>query len=175
MPSSTVNDIAAFEEQHHYGCLTDLEFAAAVASLLRDQTNQPVGHPAWLTTLTSEIAELEAEWKRAQWDRYAMPVRGGRILPSRWLAAACCAWPIIGIPLFALFCWPALAALSNRFREAPWPGWAALLALVLIPTAIFPAFVYWWAIQLERADAEFKTRRAAIILETLHRRADETN
>src|SRR5689334_20331806 len=111
MASSIIKDIAAFEEQHRYGCLTDLELAAAVAGVLPVRADDAAGHPAWLTAVATEVAELDAEWKRAQSDRHAIPVRGGRILPSRGLAAAFCAWPVVGIPLFAFFFWPALATL----------------------------------------------------------------
>src|SRR5262245_39460084 len=149
MASSIIDDIAAFEEQHRYGCLTDLEFAAAVAGVLPARADDAAGHPAWLTAVATEVARLEAEWKRAQSDRHAIPVRGGRILPSRELAAAFCAGPVVGLTLLAFLFWPALATLSDRFREAGWQAWAALVALVLIPTALFPALVYWWAIEFK--------------------------
>jgi hypothetical protein len=134
------------------------------------------GHPTWwLTGLSGEVAQLEAEWKRERSDRHAIPIRGGRILPSRWLAAAFCAAPIVGIPLFAFFFWPALATLSDRFWEAGWPAWMALVALVLISAVLCPALVYWWAIELERAEADFRKRRAAIIVGTLRRRTVESH
>ena len=172
MASSIIEDIAAFEEQHRYGCLTDLEFAAAVAGVLPVRSEDAAGHPVWLTAVATEVAQLNAEWKRAQSDRHAIPIRGGRILPSRWLAAAFCAWSVVGIPLFAFFFWPALATLSDGFWEAGWPAWAALVTLVLMSAALFPALVYWWAIQFERAEADFQRRRAAIILGALRRRAE---
>jgi uncharacterized membrane protein YhaH (DUF805 family) len=172
MASSIIEDIAAFEEQHRYGYLTDLEFAAAVAGVLPARTDDAVRHPAWLTAVATEVAQLDAEWKRAQSDQHAIPVRGGRILPSRWLAAAFCASSVVGIPLFAFFFWPALTTLSDRFREAGWQAWAALVALVLIPAALFPALVFWWAIEFERAEADFRRRRAAIILGALRRRTE---
>jgi len=170
--SITEEDIAAFEEQHRYGCLTDLEFAAAVAGVLLARADDVARHPVWLTALATEVAQLDAEWKRTQSDRHSIPIRGGRILPSRWLAAAFCAWPVVGISMFAFFFWPALATLSNPFREAGWPAWATLVALVLIPTAVFPALVYWWAIEFERAEADFRKKRAAIILGALRRRTE---
>src|SRR5262249_1937691 len=173
MASSIIEDIAALEEQLRYGCLTDLEFAAAVAGVLPAPADDAAGHPVWLTALATEVAQLDAEWKRAQSDRHAIPVRGGRVLPSRWLAAAFCAWPVVGIALFAFFFWPALTTLSDRFREAGWQAWAALVALVLIPTALFPGLVYWWAIEFERAEADFRRKRAAIILGALRRRTED--
>src|SRR5262249_35826325 len=112
--------------------------------------------------------------KRAQSDRYAIPVRGGRVLPSRWLAAASCAWSVVGIALFAFFFWPALTTFSDRIREAGWQTGAALGALVLIPTALFPGLVHSWAIEFERAEADFRKRRAAIILGGLRRRTEGT-
>jgi hypothetical protein len=172
MASSILEDIAALEEQYRYGCLTDLEFAAAVAAVLPAPADDPTRHPAWLTAVAAEVAHLDAEWKREQSDRHAIPVRGGRVLPSRWLAAAFCAGPVVGIPLFAYFFWPALATLSDGFREAGWQAWAALVALVLIPTTLCPALVYRWAIEYERAEADFRTRRAAIILGALRRRTE---
>src|SRR5262245_39079372 len=102
MASSIIDDITAFEEQHRYGCLTDLEFAAAVAGVLPTQA-EDAGHPAWLTAVTAEVAQLNAEWKRAQADRHAIPIRGGRVLPSRVLAAVFCIWPAVGLTLFAFF------------------------------------------------------------------------
>jgi hypothetical protein len=173
MASSIIEDIAAFEEQRRYGCLTDLEFAAAVAGLLPVRADDAAGHPVWLTAVATEVAQLDAEWKRAQSHRHAIPVRGGRILPSRRLAAAFCAWPVVGIPLFAFFFWPALVTLSDQFREAGWEAWAVLVALMLIPTSLFPALVYWWAIEFERAEADFLRRRAAIILGALCRRTED--
>ena len=172
MASSIIEHIAAFEEQRRYGCLTDLEFAAAVAGLLPVRADDAAGHPVWLTAVATEVAQLDAEWKRAQSGRHAIPVRGGRILPSRRLAAAFCALPVVGIPLFAFFFWPALATLSDHFREAGWEAWAVLGSLVLIPSALFPALVYWWAIEFERAEADFLRRRAAIILGALRRRTE---
>src|SRR5262245_6192286 len=112
MASSILEDVAALEDQHRYGCLTDLEFAAAVAAVLPAPADDAARHPAWLTVLATDVAQLDAEWKRAQADRYAVPVRGGRILPSRELAAAFCAWSVVGIALFAFFFWPALTTLS---------------------------------------------------------------
>jgi hypothetical protein len=88
------------------------------------------------------------------------------------LAAAFCAWSVVGISLFAFFFWPALATLSDGFREAGWPAWAALVALVLMSAALFPALVYWWAIEFERAEADFRKRRATIILGALRRRTE---
>jgi hypothetical protein len=175
MASSILKDIAALEEQHRCGCLTDLELAAAVAGVLPVRADDAATRPAWLTDVASEVAQLDAEWKRAQLDRHAIPIRGGRILPSRWLAAAFCAGPVVGTPLIAYLFWPALRALSDRFREAGWPAWGALAALVLSSTILFPAIVYWWAIQFERAETDFLRRRAAIILGALKRRTEETN
>jgi len=173
MASSIIEDIAAFEEQYRHGCLSDLEFAAAVARVLAVRAEDAAGQPVWLTAVATEVAQLDAKWKRIQFDRHAIPVRGGRILPSRWLAAAFCAWPVVGIPLLAFFFWPALASLSDRFREAGWQAWLALIALVLIPTALFPALVYWWAIKFERAEADFLRKRAAIILGALRGRTGD--
>jgi hypothetical protein len=170
MASSIIEDIAALEEQHRYGCLTDLELAAAVAGLLPDRADEAGGHTNWLTSLASEVAQLNAEWKRAQSDRHAIPIRCGSILPSRPLAAAFCAWSVIAIPLFAFFFWPALATLSDGFWAAGWPAWAALVTFVLLPTVVFPALVYRWANEFERAKADFQNRRAAIILGALRRR-----
>ena len=172
MASSIIADIAALEEQHLHGCLTDLEFAAAVAALLPAVADDAARHPAWLTAVAAEVARLNVEWKREQSERHPMPIRGGRVLPSRWLAAAFCAWPVVGIPLFAYFFWPALATLSGPFREAGWQAWAALAALVLIPVAVGPALVYRWAVGFERAEAEFREKRAAIILGALRRRTE---
>jgi len=42
-----------------------------------------------------------------------------------------------------------------------------------MPVAIFPALVYWWAIEFERAEADFLRRRAAIILGALRRRTED--
>src|SRR5262245_62900818 len=112
MASSIVLEIAAFEEQHRYGCLTDLELAAAVAGALRARADDAAGEPPWLTGLAGEVAQLSAEWKREQSERHAIPIRGGRILPSRWLAAVFCAAPMVGIPLFAFFF---LARAGNAF------------------------------------------------------------
>src|SRR5262245_21581259 len=123
MASSIIQDIAAFEEQHQHGCLTDLELAAAVAGVLPVQADAAAGHPVWLTTVSTEVAQLAAEWKREQLDRHAIPIRCGCILPSRWLAADFCAGPVIGLPLFAFFFWPALATLSDRFWAAGWQAW----------------------------------------------------
>jgi hypothetical protein len=167
MASSILEDILALEEQYRYGCLSDLEFAAAVASLLPAATDDTAQHPVWLTAVAREVAQLESEWKRAQSDQYAIPIRGGRILPSRTLAAACCAWSVVGIPLFAFFFWPAIRTLSDRFREAGWAAGASLVVLVLIPTILFPALAYWWAIEYERAEADFLRRRATIVLGAL--------
>jgi hypothetical protein len=172
MASSILEDIAALEEQHRYGCLTELELAAAVAAVMPARVDDAARHPVWLTELATEVARLDAEWKREQIDRHAIQIRGGRILPSRCLAATFCAWSVVGIPLFAFFFWPALATLSERFREAGWQAWVALVALVLIPAALFPALVYWWAIKFERAEADFRKRRVAIILEALRRRTE---
>src|SRR5262245_27702306 len=97
MTSSIIEDIAAFEEQHRYGCLTELEFAAAVAGVLPVRADDAAGQPVWLTALATEVAQLDAEWKRAQSDRHAIPIRGGWVPPSRWLAAAFCAGPVVGI------------------------------------------------------------------------------
>jgi hypothetical protein len=72
--------------------------------------------------------------------------------------------------MFAFLLWPALTTLSDRFREAGWQAWAALVTLVLIPIVLFPALVYWWAIEYERAEAAFRSKRAALILGALHRR-----
>ena len=171
MASPIIEDIAAFEDQHRYGCLTDLEFAAAVAGVLV-RTNDAAGHPAWLTAVATEVAQLDAEWKREQLDRHSIPIRGGRILPSRWLAGVFCASSVVGIPLFAVLAWPALEALADRFLEAGWQTWAPLVFLVLLPTVFFPTLVYWWAVQFERAEADFLSRRAAIILEALRRRTE---
>jgi hypothetical protein len=77
--------------------------------------------------------------------------------------------------LFAFFFWPALATLSDRFREAGWQAWAALVTLLLMPTAVFPALVYWWAIEFEQAEVDFRKRRAAIILGALRRRTEGSN
>lgn len=175
MATSILKDIAALEEQRRYGCLMDLEFAAAVAAVLPVQADDAAGHPVWLTAVAAEVSQLDAEWKRAQSDRHAIPIRGGRILPNRWLAAAFCGGSVVGISLFAYFFWPALATLTGPFREAGWLAWTAPVALVLMPTALFPALVYWWAIELERAEADFRSRRAAIILGALRRRTEETN
>ena len=172
MGSSIIEDIAAFEEQHRYGCLTDLELAAAIARVLPVRADDAAGHPAWLSALAIEVAQLDAEWKRAQSDRHAIPVRGGRILPRRGLAAVFCAWAVVGIPLFAFLFWPALATLSDGLREAGWRAWTALGTLLLIPAALFPALVYWWAIEFERAEADFLRRRAEIILGALPRRTE---
>src|SRR5687767_10840021 len=120
MASSILEHIAALEEQHRYGCLTDLEFAAAVAGMLPARADDAKEHPVWLTAVAAEVAQLDAEWKRAQSDRHAIPIRGGRILPSRGLAAVFCASSVAGISLFALFFWPALTTLSEPFREAGW-------------------------------------------------------
>jgi hypothetical protein len=174
MGSSILEEIAALEEQHRFGCLTDLEFAAAVAAVLPPQADDAARHPAWLTAVATEVVRLDAEWNQAQSDRHAIPIRCGCILPSRGLAAAFSAWSVVGISLFAYFFWPALTTLSKGFREAGWQAWAALMALVLIPTALFPALVYWWAIEFERADADFRTRRAAIILRAFRRRTEAT-
>lgn len=171
MASTILEDIAAFEEQHRFGCLTDLEFAAAVAGVLPSQADA-ARNPVWLTALATEVAQLDADWKRVQSDQHSFPTRGGRMLPSRWLAAAFCAWSVVGISAFAFFFWPALATMSDAFREAGWQVWATLVALVLIPTAVFPALVYWWAIEFERAEADFRRRRAAIILGALRRRTE---
>ena len=46
MASSIIEDIAALEEQHQYGCLTDLEFAAAVAGVLPVRTDDRPGIPS---------------------------------------------------------------------------------------------------------------------------------
>ena len=173
MASSIIEDIAALEEQYRYGCLTDLELAAAVAAVLSAPADDVAAYPVWLTAMATEVAQLDVEWKQAQSNRYAIPIRSGRILPSRRLAAAFCAWSVVGIPLFAYFFWPALATLSTPFQEAGWPAWAALIAFVLIPTALFPALVYWWAIEFERAEADFLRRRAAIILGALRRRTED--
>jgi len=170
MASSIIKDITALTEQHQCGGLTDLEFAAAVAAVLPAPADDAVRHPAWLSALATEMAELNAEWKREQSDRHSIPIRSGRILPSRELAAACCAWSVVGIALVAFFFQPALSTLSNRFREAGWQAWAALVGLVLIPTALFPALVYWWAIEVERDEADFRRRRATIILGALGQR-----
>lgn len=173
MASSIIEDIAALEEQHGYGCLTDLELAAAVAGLLPNRTDDAAGHPAWLTSLATEVAQLDAEWKHAQFEQHAIPIRCGCILPSRPLAAAFCAWSVIVIPLFAFFFWPALATMSDSFWAAGWPAWAALVAFLLLPTVVFPTLVYWWAIQFERAEADFQSRRAATILAALRLRAED--
>jgi hypothetical protein len=172
MASSIIEDIAALEEQHRYGCLTDFELAAAVAGVLPVQTDDAAGQPAWMTVLATKVAQLNADWKQAQSERHAIPIRCGCILPSRPLAAAFCAWSLIALLLFAFFFWPALATLSDGFRQAGWPAWAALVAFVLLPTVVFPALVYWWAIQFERAQADFHRRRAAIILGALRRRTE---
>jgi hypothetical protein len=169
MASSIEVDIAVLQEQHQSGCLTDLELAAAVAAALPAPADDAVRHPNWLTALSTEVAQLEAGWKRAQFDEHAIPIRCGCILPSRLLAAAFCASSIAGLSLFAFFFWPALTTLSDGFRQAGWPAWAALVAFVVMPTAVFPALVYWWAIEFERSDAEFQRRRAAIILGALRR------
>src|SRR5262245_9050723 len=105
MASSILEDIAALEEQHRYGCLTDLEFAEAVAAVLPAPADHADRQPVWLTAVAAEVAQLDAEWKRAQSARYAIPVRGGRILPSRELAAAFCAGSVVGIALLAFFFW----------------------------------------------------------------------
>ena len=121
MASSTSEDVASLEEQHRYGCLTDLEFAAAVAGVLQQARadDDAARHPVWLTAVATEVARLDAEWKRAQSERHAIPVRGGgRVLPSRELAAAFCAWPVVGISLFAFFFWPALTTLSEPFQPS---------------------------------------------------------
>jgi hypothetical protein len=173
MASSIIEEIAALEAQHRYGCLTDSEFAAAVAGVLPARADEATGHPAWLTSLATEVAQLNAEWKQAQFDRHAIPIRCGSILPSRSLAAAFCAWSVIAIPLFAFFFWPALATLSDAFWAAGWPAWAALVTFVLLPTVVFPALVYRWAIVFEHSEADFQTRRAAIILGALRRRAED--
>jgi hypothetical protein len=172
MASSIIKDIAALEEQHRFGCLTDLEYAAAVAGVLPAAADDTTRHPAWLTALATEVAQLDAQWKRAQSDRHAIPIRGGRILPSRWLAAAFCASSVVGIPLIAFLFWPALSTLSDRFREAGWQAWAALVTLALTSVALFPGLVFWWAIEFERAEAEFRRRRAAIILGALRGRTE---
>jgi hypothetical protein len=172
MASSIIEDIAALEEQHRCGCLTDLELAAAVAGVLPAQAVDAAAHPAWLTALATEVAQLGAEWKQAQSDQHAIPIRCGRVLPSRSLAAAFCAWSVVTIPLFAFFFWPALATMSDSFREAGWPAWVALFAFLLLPTVVFPALVFWWAIEYERAKADFQRRQAAIILGALRRRAE---
>ena len=172
MASSILDDIAALEEQHRFGCLTDLEFAAAVAAVLPARADDTARHPAWLAAVATHVAQLDAGWNREQSERHAIPVRGGRVLPSRWLAAAFCAGPVVGIPLFAFFFWPVLGTLSDRFREAGWQAWAALVALVLIPAALFPALVYRWTIEFERAEADFRRRRAAMILGALRRRTE---
>jgi len=117
MASSIIEDIAALEEQHQYGCLTDLEFAAAVAGVLPVRTDDAAGHPVWLTAVANEVTQLAAEWKREQLDRHAIPVRGGRILPSRWLAAVFCAGPVVGIPLFAFFFGPRSHRLPTAFGK----------------------------------------------------------
>jgi hypothetical protein len=172
MASSIADDIAAFEEQHRYGFLTDLELAAAVAAVLRDRADEAAANPDWLAALANEVSQLDAEWKQVQSDHHAVPIRGGRILPSRWLAAAFFASSVVGIPMFALLVWPALTALSERFRETGWRAWAALVTLVLIPTILLPALVYWWAIEYERAEAQFRRKRAALIVEALRRRSE---
>ena len=111
---------------------------------------------------------MEAGASRAA--RHADP--WGPDSPEPPLAAAFSAAPLVGIPLLAFFFWPALLTLSDRFAQAPWPAWAALAALVLMSTAVFPAIVYRWAIELERGEADFRKRRAAIILGALHRRTE---
>jgi hypothetical protein len=172
MASSTLKDIAALEEQHRSGCLTDQQFAAAVAAALPPPAGDAGRHPVWLTALSTEVAQLDAEWKRAQSDQHAIPIRGGRILPSRGLAALFCAWSVVGIASFAYFFWPALTTLAENFRQAGWPAWAALVSFVLIPTALFPALVFWWSVEFNRAEADFQRRRASIILGALHRRTE---
>jgi len=74
--------------------------------------------------------------------------------------------------MFAFLVWPALTTLSDPFREAGWQAWAALVTLLLIPTVLFPALVYWWAIKYERAEAAFRRKRAVLILAALHRRSE---
>jgi hypothetical protein len=170
MASPIVEHIAALEEQHRSGGLTDLQFAAAVAAALPAPAGDAAGHPLWLTALSTEVAQLDAEWKRVQIDEHSIPIRCGCILPSRALAAAFCASSIVGISLFAFFFWPALATLADGLHQAGWPAWAALIAFVLMPTALFPALVYWWAIEFEGANADFQKGRAAIILAALRRR-----
>jgi hypothetical protein len=88
------------------------------------------------------------------------------------LAAVFCGWSVIAIPLLAFFFWPALATLSDGFLEAGWPAWTALIIFVLMPTVLFPALVFRWAIGFERAEAEFLRRRAVIILGALRRQAE---
>ena len=170
MASSITEDIAALEQQHRYGCLSNRELADAVAAVLPSPAKDAARHPLWLTALATEVAGLNAQWKQAQLDRHAIPIRCGCILPSRFLAAAFCASSIVGISLFAYFFWPALATMSDGFRAAGWPAWVALVAFVLMPTVLFPALVYWWAIELERCEADFRKSRADIILGALRRR-----
>jgi hypothetical protein len=174
MPSSILETIAALEEQHRCGGLSELQLAAAVAEVL-PLCADAAGQPDWLTAVASNVAQLDAQWRQAQSDQHAIPIRCGRILPSRCLAAAFATWAVIGIGLFVFFCWSALATLSDGFREAPWPAWAALVALVLLPTVVFPALVYWWAIEFERAQADFLRRRAEVILRALRSRTEDAD
>jgi hypothetical protein len=141
MSSSIVEDIAALEEQHQSGCLSDLQFAAAVVSALpAPAADDAARQPVWLNALSTAVAGLDAQWKQEQLDRHAIPIRCGCILPSRAVAAHCCAW--------------------------------SLVAFVLIPAAVFPAFVYRWAIEFERAESDFQRRRAAVILGALRRKTE---
>lgn len=172
MDLSITEEIARFEEQYQYGCLSDIAFAETVVAVLPDAADDAARHPAWLTGLATEVAQLNAQWRQVQISQHAIPFRGGAVLPSRWLAAACCGYSVVGIPLFALFFWPALATMSDRFWNAGWQAWVALATFLLIPTVLFPGLIYWWTIPFERAEADFLKRRAAVILEALHRRRE---
>src|SRR5262249_43543534 len=40
-----------------------------------DAADDTVRHPVWLTAVATEVAQLDAEWERAQFDRHAISVR----------------------------------------------------------------------------------------------------
>ena len=172
MTPPIVDVIVGLAEHHRLGGLTDSAFAAAAAGVLPAPSPPGGDHPAWLTALAAQVAQLDAAWERDLVEHHAIPVRGGRVLVSRGLAGVFCTAGMAGPVLYGFLVGSARDPLVDSFRQSGWPAWIALAVFLLVPAVVFPGLMYWWAVERERAEADYRGRRTALILEALSQRPD---